>query len=209
HEQQQQQAVVYEQQCKDSSSSVWAAAAGCRCVAVQVAGVLQCMSSSSGSAVVLVAVYEQQCKDSSSSMQFSVVQPCHCLCSRIWTPHWLCKTIPPVMGNCKTNIKVYNRPSVLDRASCSIDVIPRGGMWLDSVRITTRPALAKHDRDVYMQRGYVAGGYHVCSISASPRGGGLAVTHWLWITARPALAKHDRDAYMQRGYTRRKVHEKS
>ncbi|KAJ9528707.1 hypothetical protein QJQ45_020600 [Haematococcus lacustris] len=72
HEQQQ-QAVVYEQQCKDSSSSGWAAvagcrcvaAAGCRCVAVQVAAgcrcasvheqqqqqagvhVLQCMSSSS------------------------------------------------------------------------------------------------------------------------------------------------------------------
>ncbi|KAJ9524787.1 hypothetical protein QJQ45_024417, partial [Haematococcus lacustris] len=72
-QQQQQQAVVYEQQCKDSSSSGWAAvagcrcvaAAGCRCVAVQVAAgcrcasvheqqqqqagvhVLQCMSSSS------------------------------------------------------------------------------------------------------------------------------------------------------------------
>ncbi|KAJ9523756.1 hypothetical protein QJQ45_019946 [Haematococcus lacustris] len=72
-QQQQQQAVVYEHQCKDSSSSGWAAvagcrcvaAAGCRCVAVQVAAgcrcasvheqqqqqagvhVLQCMSSSS------------------------------------------------------------------------------------------------------------------------------------------------------------------
>ncbi|GFH32124.1 hypothetical protein HaLaN_31290, partial [Haematococcus lacustris] len=50
--------------------------------------------------------------------------------SRIWTPHWLCKTIPPVMGNCNSSIKVYNRQSVLDRASCSNDVIPRGGIWL-------------------------------------------------------------------------------
>ncbi|KAJ9508696.1 hypothetical protein QJQ45_027984, partial [Haematococcus lacustris] len=44
HEQQQQQVVVHEQQCKDSSSSGWAATAGCRCVAVQVAAGCRCAS---------------------------------------------------------------------------------------------------------------------------------------------------------------------
>ncbi|GFH26863.1 hypothetical protein HaLaN_25082 [Haematococcus lacustris] len=72
-------------------------------------------------------------------------------------------------------------------------LLPRGGIWLDLVRITARPALAKHDRDAYMQKGYVAGGYHVCSISASPRGGvvhtrgGCIATH---TTCCPCTAAH-------------------
>ncbi|KAJ9523258.1 hypothetical protein QJQ45_024040, partial [Haematococcus lacustris] len=71
-QQQQQQAVVYEQQCKDSSSSGWAAvagcrcvaAAGCRCVAVQVAAGCRCASvheqQQQQAGVHVAAVHQQQ-----------------------------------------------------------------------------------------------------------------------------------------------------
>ncbi|KAJ9529895.1 hypothetical protein QJQ45_022299, partial [Haematococcus lacustris] len=75
HEQQQQQAVVHEQQCKNSNIRGVCLVA-CKLISRQRSGMV--------------------CSrlDANKGMQCAVVQPCHCLCSRIWTSHWLCKTNP-------------------------------------------------------------------------------------------------------------------